>query len=79
MARIRTKPIHPYIQKLMDEHGCDTLSALSEKTGITPHTLHRYADGLATMGPEIKALLEAADKAGISRKEFVLAMLELTA
>jgi transcriptional regulator with XRE-family HTH domain len=79
MARIRVKPIHPFIQELMVKHECETLAALSEKTGITPATLHRYANGLATMGPEVKALLESADKAGIPRKEFILALLELTA
>lgn len=44
MARHRVKPIHPFIQTLMDECSCATLKEYSEFSGIPYDTLVKYAN-----------------------------------
>lgn len=45
MPRVRKDPVNPFIQSLMDKHGCQTIKEL---TGIYPELdytqLLRYAD-----------------------------------
>lgn len=44
MPRVRTRPINPYIQQLMDERGITKLKDLAIATGIPYETLRGWAD-----------------------------------
>lgn len=75
MARKRTRPIHPYIQRLMEEVGASTLKEYSEATRIPYETLRSYAD-IDGRHQVYAALVRDAHLAGKSLDEFVRGMLE---
>lgn len=70
MPRTRHKPIHPFIQLLMDTKGCKTIQELAERTGISYTTLIDYADQGKNWS-KYKALKTNAEKIGMSVDEFL--------
>jgi transcriptional regulator with XRE-family HTH domain len=68
--------MHPFIEKIMTEKGCTTLSALARKLGISQQTLYGYAfEGTLPRARDTRL----ADSLGISVGDLINALLETKA
>lgn len=74
MPRVRTRPIHPYIQHLMDLKGVSTIKELSDATGLPYQTLSSWAGGDGKH-QQFEAALKASRALGVSLEEFVSGLL----
>lgn len=74
MARVRTRPINPYIQSLMDEKGVGTLKELAAATGIPYGTLFQWAN-IDGNHKQFEAALRASRACGKTLDEFVSGIL----
>lgn len=75
MPRPRTNKVHPYIQTLIDEHGCENLMDLSRKTGIAYTSLQSYADGKSVT--HLRDLMALCERLKQSPDAFIRGMLEI--
>lgn len=64
-GRRREQPINPIIQRWMDDNGCETLSDVSRKTGISRQTLEVLAEP-TYQNKELSKHVDFAHKFGVS-------------
>lgn len=74
MARYRTKPINPFLQKLMDERGWKSLKEASDATGMPVQTLTALAD-VSPDHPVLQCHVQAAEKFGVGIDKWIHGLL----
>lgn len=74
MARYRTKPINPFLHKLMDERGWKTLKEAADATGMPVQTLTVLAD-IQDSNQVLECHAKAAKQFGLSLDEWVKGLL----
>lgn len=70
MAGVRKKPIQPEMQALMNEHGLSGPAAFAKHYKIDERLAYQLADGEIDTD-YLQKHLEAAEKLGISMKEYI--------